>query len=143
MIMPAMTLSAPDRFHERRFRPASDLRSPSVTAMGLCPSCGSSLLQPLRSTPQGDGRITVELRCPECFTWLQERCTRDELAELDKTQAALRDQLVDAYERSVVESMEALAICLGAALDRDLVGPDDFALSRPRPPAGSSPRPRR
>jgi hypothetical protein len=74
--------------------------------------------------------MMLDLRCPECFTWMQERCSRGELAELDKRQAAWRELLVDAYERSVVESMEALAVCLGAALELDLVGADDFAPRR-------------
>jgi hypothetical protein len=91
--------------------------------------------------------MLVELRCPECFTWMQECCTRNELAELDARHAAWRAQLVSEYERSVAESMEALAACLSAALALDLVGADDFAprsarrdryaASRRRPPAGS------
>jgi len=83
--------------------------------------------------------MLVDLRCPECFTWMQECCTRRELAELDARQAACRELLVSAYERSVAESMEALAVCLGAALELDLVGADDFAspTNRRRPPAGS------
>jgi hypothetical protein len=98
--------------------------------MTLCPSCGSSLLQPLRSRPGGSGDMLVDLRCPECFTWMQECCTRGELVELDKQQAEWREAIVAEYERSVTESMEALAVCLGAALERDLVGPDDFAPRR-------------
>ena len=74
--------------------------------------------------------MLVDLRCPECFTWMQECCTRGELAELDKRQATWRELLVDAYEQSVTESMEALAVCLGAALELDLVGADDFAPHR-------------
>jgi hypothetical protein len=76
--------------------------------------------------------MMVDLRCPECFTWMQECCSRSELAELDKRQAAWRELLLDAYDRSVTESMEALAVCLGAALALDLVGADDFALPKPR-----------
>jgi hypothetical protein len=71
--------------------------------------------------------MVVELRCPECDAWLQACCSRGELAELDKRQAASRELMVDAYERSVAESMEALADCLAAALELDLVGADDFA----------------
>jgi hypothetical protein len=74
--------------------------------------------------------MIVEMRCPECFIWMQESCSRGELAELDKLQAASREQLVEAYERSVAESMEALAECLGAAFELDLVDADDFALRR-------------
>jgi hypothetical protein len=98
--------------------------------MSLCPGCGSALLQPLRSRPGPGGEMTVELRCPECFMWMQECCSRRELAELDRRQAAWRELLVDAYERTVAESMEALAVCLGAALALDLVGADDFAPRR-------------
>jgi hypothetical protein len=98
--------------------------------MSLCPSCGSSLLQPLRSRPGSGGDMLVDLRCPECFAWMQECCSRGELAELDKRQAAWRELLVEAYERSVTESMEALAVCLCAALELDLVGADDFAPRR-------------
>ena len=98
--------------------------------MSLCPACGSSLLQPLRSRPGSGGAMLVDMRCPECFMWMQECCSRAELAELDKRQAASRELLVDAYERSVTESMEALAICLRAALALDLVDADDFAPRR-------------
>jgi hypothetical protein len=101
--------------------------------MSLCPSCGSALLQPLRSRPGKGGEaceVMVDLRCPECFMWMQERCTRAELAELDKRQAAWRELLVDAYERSVVEAMEALAQCLGTAFQLDLIDADDFAPRR-------------
>jgi hypothetical protein len=101
-----------------------------VAVLSLCPSCGSALLQPLRSRPGGDGDMLVDLRCPECFMWMQECCSRVDLAELDKRQAASRELLVDAYERSVAESMEALAVCFGQALELDLVGADDFAPRR-------------
>ena len=102
-----------------------------VTVLTLCPGCGSALLQPLRSRPAGDGDMLVDLRCPECFMWMQECCTRVDLAEMDKRQAASRELLVDAYERSVAESMEALAGCFGQALELDRVGADDFAPRRP------------
>ena len=101
-----------------------------VTTMSLCPGCGSALLQPLKSRPGSGGEMMVDLRCPECFLWMQECCTRGELAALDKRQAAWRELLVEEYERSVTESMEALIECLGAALELDLVGADDFAPRR-------------
>jgi hypothetical protein len=81
----------------------------------------------------------VELRCPECFAWMQECCTRDALAELDRLQASYRELLVAAYERSVAESMEALAVCFGAALARDLVSADDFRPNARSPAARPAP----
>jgi hypothetical protein len=101
-----------------------------MARLSTCPTCGSHLIQPQRSRAHEGGRMLVELRCPECFAWTQAACTRGELAELDRRQAASRETLQDAYERIVAESMEALGACLGTALALDLIGPDDFA---PRP----------
>jgi hypothetical protein len=97
-----------------------------VTIFTACPSCGSTLLQPLRSRSLDADEMMVELRCPECFAWMQECCSRRELSALDRQQAATRELLLDAYERSVAESMAALAECFTAALARDLVTADDF-----------------
>jgi hypothetical protein len=107
-----------------------------MAGMSECPTCGSELLQPLRSRACDDGSMVVELRCPECFAWMEAACTRGDVTELDRRQAALRERLVHAYERSVTESMEALGECLGTALALDLIGPDDFA---PRVRRGTAP----
>ncbi|HVL94595.1 MAG TPA: hypothetical protein VM266_01910 [Solirubrobacteraceae bacterium] len=96
----------------------------------VCPGCGSELVQPLRWQQRKGGELLVELRCPECGVVMQACHTPQEMEELDRRQTECRDQIVAAYERSVAESMEALAANLREALERDLVGPDDFA---PRP----------
>jgi hypothetical protein len=74
--------------------------------------------------------VLVELRCAECLTWLSEPHTRAEVRTLDGEQAELRKLLVEAYEHSVRESMEALAALFGSALELDLIGADDFAPAR-------------
>ncbi len=81
----------------------------------------------MRCEVQEDGSVQVELRCSDCMTVLQVPFTRAEMEELDRSESACRDEIVAAYERSVSESMEALAACLGPALALDLVGADDFA----------------
>jgi uncharacterized protein YbbK (DUF523 family) len=106
-------------------------------ALSACPSCGSSFLQPLRCEPKGEADVLVDLRCPECMITLQAPFSRADMAELDRLQSEWRDEIVAAYERSVTESMEALAACLVPALDQDLIGADDFAPSPPRLRAGS------
>ena len=98
-----------------------------VARLTACPSCDSRFLQPMRCDPQDDGSVQVELRCPDCMTVLQVPLTREEMQELDRSEAACRDEIVAAYERSVAESMQALAAILGPALEQDLVGADDFA----------------
>ena len=74
--------------------------------------------------------MTVELRCVECSRWTEESITRVELAALDRRHSAERDALRSAYERCVADSMEELAQNLAVALERDLVGPDDFRARR-------------
>ena len=96
-------------------------------ASTTCPHCGSSFLQPLRCEAKGEEVVLVELRCADCSTWLSEAFTRAEVRELDARQAEFRQILVDAYERTVTESMDALAALFGAALALDLIGADDFA----------------
>lgn len=101
-----------------------------MTGLSQCPNCASSLVQPLHWEQQDDGEILVELRCPECFTLMRICYTQAEMAELDRRQSDSREQIVSAYEQSVAENMAALANDLHEALERDLVGPDDFVPRR-------------
>ena len=81
--------------------------------MTMCPRCGSSFLQPLRCEAKGSDVVLVELRCSDCMTWLKAPHTRADMRELDRLQAEFRAVILEQYERSVAESMEALAACLG------------------------------
>ena len=105
-----------------------------MTALSECPSCGSELIQPLRWEQRPDGEVLVELRCPECFTFMHASHTQAEMAELDRRQSRSREQIVNAYEQTVEANMTALVNDLHEALERDLVGPDDFR-PPPRPKA--------
>jgi hypothetical protein len=98
--------------------------------MTMCPRCGSTFLQPLRCEAKAAGVMMVELRCPDCMTWLKAPHTRADMRELDRRQAEFRSALVTQYERLVAESMEALADCWGRALELDLLSADDFRVSR-------------
>jgi hypothetical protein len=102
--------------------------------LSACPSCGSSILQPLRCESSGaEDVMMVDLRCPECMTHLKVAFSPEDMAELDRSQSEWREAIVAAYERSVTESMEALAACLVPALEQDLIGADDFAVPSRRP----------
>jgi hypothetical protein len=74
--------------------------------------------------------LSSRLRCADCATWLSEAFTRAEVRELDRAQAECREALVTTYERSVNESMDALASLFGVALSLDLIGADGFAPRR-------------
>jgi hypothetical protein len=92
-----------------------------------CPSCSSALVQPLGWKVCANEEIVIDLRCPECFTWMQGCFTPEEMRELDRVSTQRREQVVRAYEHFTAQSMEALADILAVALALDLVGPDDFA----------------
>ena len=98
-----------------------------MSPLPSCASCGSRLVQPLRWKQRPAGDVLVELRCPECFVVAQAAHTTEQMAVLDRDQAACREVLVAAYEQAVAENMAALADALHEALARDLVGADDFA----------------
>ena len=83
----------------------------------------------MRCEVQEDDAVLVDLRCSDCMTWLQVPFSREDMAELDRCQTEWREEILAAYERSVSESMQALAAVLGPALELDLVGADDFAPS--------------
>ena len=82
--------------------------------------------------------MLVELRCADCEIWLSEPHSRAEVRELDRRQAEWRQVLLDSYERTVFESMQALATLFGVAMALDLISADDFATPR-WPPSGPAP----
>ena len=101
-----------------------------MPALRICPGCGSELIQPLRWEQHADGEIIVELRCPECYCWMQCGHTQAEMRDLDRLHASYRDELRCAYEARVHENMTELADVLHVAFERDLLGPDDFRTRR-------------
>ena len=114
-------------------RPGPSAAGPSVAPViepPLCPGCHSPLLHPQRQRAAAAATVSVDLRCAECGAWTRASYSAAELERLDAEQVLGRLALVRSYERCVSESMEALADCLATALERDLVGADDFAPRR-------------
>jgi threonine synthase len=118
--------------------PSGGPRTVAAVVPTDCPRCGSSFLQPLRCEARAQDALALDLRCSECGDTVSVTCTKAEVRELDRLQAEWRREIVSAYERSVAEAMDALATCLGTALERDLIGADDFAPRRFARPASVS-----
>ena len=113
-----------------------------VARLTTCPSCGSEYLQPMRCEAKESDEVIVDLRCSDCMTVLQVPYSRADMEELDRCQSEWRDEIVAAYERSVAESMEALAADPRAGA-RARPGRRRRLRSPRRRPGGSSARPRR
>ena len=65
----------------------------------------------------------VDLRCPECLTWMQATFSKADMKELDRLQTAGREEIQCAYEDQVAELfVHSHSKSYGAHLRRD--GPD-------------------
>lgn len=92
-----------------------------------CPSCASAFVQALSSSRQKNGRLALELRCPECEVRMCVAATDAQVVAYEELCDEGREAMKRAYDRCVAESMEALAGVLARALALDLVTADDFA----------------
>ena len=108
---------------------SSGARSTVVQMPGLeiCPSCDSAYVQALSSSRQKNGRLALELRCPECEARVCVTVTDAQVVAYEELCDAGREEMKRAYDRCVAESLEALAGVLARALALDLVTADDFA----------------
>jgi len=87
-------------------------------------------VQPLRWQERPDGRLELDLRCPECFAWMRGSFDARDVRALDESLRAARTAITAEHERRVRENMAELADCLAQALALDLVSADDFVLPR-------------
>lgn len=95
--------------------------------LGECPHCGSAFVQPQgwKELPGGDFRL--HLRCPECRVWMIGRFEQARVAAYDHSLVSGREAILAEYEALVRHNMEELARSFAMALERDLIGPEDFA----------------
>jgi hypothetical protein len=96
-------------------------------SLACCSTCGSDLVQPESWRELGNGRLRLELRCPEC-----ERRTFGEfepalVADYDRSLVLGRLELTAVCQALTRSNMEAEASRLSRALAADLIGAEDFA----------------
>ena len=109
-------------------RRASHPRQPrreSSPELECCRHCGSPLVEFVESAECGDD-CSVLLRCPECFTFEQVRCS---VAELDRYEDVLDEachqlviELLLLQEANMLEYIELFC----AALAHEQILPEDF-----------------
>jgi hypothetical protein len=98
-----------------------------LSPLACCSACGSGFMQPCSSHERPDGRLRLELRCPECQLRTKGEYEPALVADYDRALVAARHEIAALCKAVTRANMEAEAGTLTRALDLDLIGADDFA----------------
>jgi DNA-directed RNA polymerase subunit RPC12/RpoP len=113
-------------------RSRGDTHTAPPQPLGRCANCGSGFVQPHAWRERTDGRLTLELRCPECLMRTVGSFRASEVAAYDQRLIKGRLQVEAAYEAVRRSNMTEELKRLRRALELDLIGADDFAPARAR-----------
>lgn len=104
-------------------------RGARARPLGLheCPRCVSRYVQPVEWDVLPSGRVSLELRCPDCQTWRSGSFPIEQVRELDRVLVRGRAELKVVYRRTVRDNMYRELESLRWGLELDLIGPDDFS----------------
>ena len=92
----------------------------------LCAACGGDLVYPLECAPAGFQAWRVDVRCPEC-EWHGTGVYGQEIIDrFDDALDAGTQAVLDDLERLTKANMEEQVELFVAALDSDLILPEDF-----------------
>lgn len=100
---------------------------PRPLGLWECPRCVSRYVQPLEWEVLPSGRVSLELRCPDCLTGRTGTFTMEQVRQLERVLVRGRAELKVVYRRMVRDNMYRELEALKSGLERDLIGPDDFA----------------
>jgi hypothetical protein len=92
----------------------------------VCRGCGSTLMQLVGHEDAGHGHWFLTMRCPECERWAGGRVPDAWCAELDEELERGTHRLLDALEEVQRQIMSAEVEAFVAALEDDLLLPEDF-----------------
>jgi transcription elongation factor Elf1 len=97
----------------------------------LCPLCGSESVSRWRAGDLGDGlRARVHLQCAECDTSRVMVATAWAVDAYSRRYESQRFEIAVTLKEAERERMTADAELLAEALRNDLLGPDDFTVTR-------------
>ena len=101
--------------------------SKATTHLSICGTCNSAFVQPVEAKRGDDGGVFLVLRCPECEVTVSGEFTWDQVNEFKTALTTERTELEQAYNEAVQFNMRDEISRFTNALERDLIGPDDFA----------------
>jgi len=92
----------------------------------LCPRCDRDLVYPVDWEPAGSRGWSISLRCPEC-EWRDEGVFPQEVADrFDDALDIACEKILDDLSDLTRANMESDIECFVAALDAELILPEDF-----------------
>ena len=108
--------------------PAHAAAAPATpTGLELCPACGTDFVHPLEWSAIEDHSWWMYLRCAQCEHTREVTVSNREAERFDEALDLRVDPIARAARRLDLERMTATVESLIVALQRDLIGPADFA----------------
>jgi transcription elongation factor Elf1 len=92
-----------------------------------CPGCGHDAVHPVWWEALDEEHWWIALRCGACGARSEQLVTNAVAAGFDRDLDRARAEIVDEAERMSLEIMSTEADAFAVALERDLIGVDDFA----------------
>ena len=111
--------------HRRNARPAG--RAPEAHGLELCPACGTDFVNPVEWSAVEDHSWWMHLRCAQCDHTREVTVSNAEAERYDEALDSRADPIARAVRKLDLERMAATVESLIIALQRDLIGPADFA----------------
>ena len=106
------------RFHEAEEN--------TTRGLHVCPTCESELVQPTDWTEGSDDRWELSLECPNCWWHGEGTFDRDAVAELEDQLDNGLTSMLDDLRRLTQANMADQIDRFAAALQSDLILPEDF-----------------
>lgn len=102
-------------------------RARSGQGLETCPACGRDAVHPVWWEAVDEGHWWIALRCGACGARAEQLVTNAVASRFDRDLDRALDEIFDEAERMRREILSTEADALAVALERDLIGVDDFA----------------
>jgi hypothetical protein len=97
-----------------------------MNSLALCLVCERDFVSVVRCTYEGDDSWWLHLRCGGCGTWHETLARGDALRELRRANAQGLETLAERLRCLDLDRMSWQVEAFSQALERDLIGADDF-----------------
>jgi hypothetical protein len=111
---------------QRNARPTTG-HAPEPSGLENCPACGTDFVNPVEWTAIEDHSWWMQLRCAQCEHTREVTVSNTEAERFDEALDSRADPIARAVRKLDLERMTATVETLIIALQRDLIGPADFA----------------